>query len=431
MSMISSIKSGNVPDEVKIVAKDERISVEELLRGVTEGRVVIPRNPRHSRLHPVGIGLGLRTKVNANLGLSSARTDVGVELRKLEAAIRAGADAVMDLSTADSATSASLRREVLERSPVPVGTVPVYQAAIQSCERRGAVVDMTEDDMFEAVLAQAREGVDFMTIHCGVTLDSLARMRSQGRLADVVSRGGAFMIGWMIHNQRENPFYERFDDLLDIAREYEVTLSLGDGFRPGSVADATDRAQIQELITLGELVKRAREAEVQVMVEGPGHVPLDQIAANVRLQKRLCEGAPFYVLGPIVTDVAPGHDHITSAIGGAIAAMEGADFLCYVTPAEHLGLPDEADVYQGVIAARIAAHAADLAKGVKGAIDWDIAMSRARKSLNWDAQLELSIDRERAVEYRLTRNPSGIRECTMCGKYCAMRLVGEFLACRD
>lgn len=431
MAFISSIKRGDIPNEVSVVARDEGVPVEELAQRVLEGTVVIPSNPRHPGLRPIGIGFGLRTKVNANLGASSAVKDIQVELRKLEAAIRAGADTVMDLSTGDSAFITELRLEVLKRSSVPVGTVPIYQAAIESCERHGAVVKMTEEDMFEAVLAQAREGVDFMTVHCGVTLNSLARMRAQGRLADIVSRGGAFMVGWMLHNEKENPFYERFDDLLDIAREYEITLSLGDGFRPGSVVDATDRAQIQELIVLGELVKRAREAEVQVMVEGPGHVPLDQIAANVRIEKRLCEGAPFYVLGPIVTDVAPGHDHITSAIGGALAAMEGADFLCYVTPAEHLGLPDEEDVYQGVIATRIAAHAADIAKGLKGALDWDKAMSRARKSLNWDEQLALSIDREKAAEYRSGRNPSEIKECTMCGKYCAMRLVGEFLACRD
>ena len=314
----------------------------------------------------------------------------------------------------------------MRASTVPVGTVPIYQAGIEAIENRGAIVNMTVDEIFAVIEEHAKDGVDFMTLHCGVTQASLARLKKQGRTTDIVSRGGAFLIGWMLHNDMENPLYQYYDRLLDLALRYDFALSLGDGLRPGCLADATDRAQIQELIILGELVERAREAGVQAMVEGPGHLPLDQIAANVQLEKSLCRGARFYVLGPLVTDVGAGYDHITAAIGGAIAAAAGADFLCYVTPTEHLSLPGIQDVKEGVIASRIAAHAGDIAKGVKGAKEWDEQMSRARKSFDWKTQAELSLDPELSRQIH-ARIPASGATCSMCGKYCAMAIVEEYL----
>jgi phosphomethylpyrimidine synthase len=330
----------------------------------------------------------------------------------------------MDLSTGGDLRK--IRRAILARTPVPLGTVPIYQAAVKALESRRSIVDMTEADLFEAIESQAREGVDFMTVHCGLTQKAVGRLKSQGRVADVVSRGGAFHLAWMLHNDRENPFYARFDRLLEIARRFDITLSLGDGLRPGSILDATDRPQIEELLTLGELVKRAVEAGVQVMVEGPGHVPLDQVEMNMRLEKRVCHGAPFYVLGPLVTDIAPGYDHIVAAIGGAVAAAAGADFLCYVTPAEHLGLPTEDDVREGLIASRIAAHAADIVKGVPGALERDLELARARKRLDWETQRRLAIDPVKFAAVRKRRR-SRTQACSMCGEFCAMRIVGEFL----
>ncbi|MDN5345444.1 MAG: phosphomethylpyrimidine synthase, partial [Clostridia bacterium] len=389
------------------------------------GRVVIPANKNHTNLEPCGIGRGLRTKVNANLGTSTAYPDLEPELEKLREALDAGADAVMDLSTGGDINEC--RRQVIAHSPVAVGTVPIYQATVEAQEKYGALVEMTADDLFRVIEMQAADGVDFITVHCGVTLEVVDRLRREGRLADIVSRGGSFLTGWMLHHGEENPLYAQYDRLLAIARRYDVTLSLGDGLRPGCLADATDRAQIQELIILGELVDRAREAGVQAMVEGPGHVPLNQVQANMLLEKRLCHEAPFYVLGPLVTDVAPGYDHITAAIGGALAAAAGADFICYVTPAEHLGLPTLTDVREGVIAARIAGHAADLAKGYPGAMEWDREMARARKALDWERQLELAIDPRKARQYRQDRNEASTVACSMCGDFCAMRLVGEYL----
>jgi phosphomethylpyrimidine synthase len=330
----------------------------------------------------------------------------------------------MDLSTAGDISE--IRRLIIKESTVCIGTVPIYQAAVEAIEKYEAVVKMTADGIFSAIEEQCRDGVDFITVHCGVTQDTIARLKNQGRVADIVSRGGAFLTGWMLHNERENPLYEQYDRLLRIAREYDVTLSLGDGLRPGSIVDATDRAQIQELLFLGELVDRARDAGVQVMVEGPGHVPLNQVVANIELEKSICKGAPFYVLGPLVTDIGAGYDHITSAIGGAIAASAGADFLCYVTPAEHLSLPDLEDVRQGVIASRIAAHAADIVKGVKGALDWDRKMSVARKKLDWEEQARLSLDPEKSRQVHGTHATTG-KACSMCGQYCAMDLVGKYL----
>ena len=424
MTLMEKAGKGIITSEMKRVAEREGVDVALVVRGLSEGIIVIPRNVNHNTLDPMGIGKRLRTKVNANMGTSPDQADIETERQKLRLAIEAGADTVMDLSTGGDIDA--VRAAILAEITVPLGTVPIYQAAIEAQNRHGSIVDMTADDIFAIIEKQAQDGVDFMTVHCGVTREAVERLRRQGRLMDVVSRGGSFLVGWMLHHQQENPLYAQYDRLLDIARKYEVTLSLGDGLRPGCLADATDRAQVQELITLGELVDQARKAGVQAMVEGPGHVPLDQIEANVKLEKQLCAGAPFYVLGPLVTDVAPGYDHITAAIGGALAAMAGADFICYVTPSEHLGLPTPADVREGVIAARIAAHAADIAKGLPGAMAWDEAMARARKSLNWQRQMELAIDPQKVAAYRQGK-PQTEDVCTMCGQYCAMKLVAEYL----
>ena len=425
MTQLELARRGDISPQMRSVARQEGSAVSVLAAAVAAGSVVIPANPGHARLRPRGVGKGLRTKVNANIGTSSDYGGIETEMKKLKVAVAAGADAVMDLSTGGDI--AGVRRAVLEACRLPLGTVPIYQAAIRAIRRRGAIVAMTADELFAAIEQQAEDGVDFMTVHCGVTLEAISRLKAQSRVTDVVSRGGAFLVGWMLHNERENPLYEQYDRLLDIARRHDVTLSLGDGMRPGSLADATDRAQVQELVTLGELVERAWAAGVQVMVEGPGHIPLDQVAANIQLQKSLCRGAPFYVLGPLVTDIAAGHDHITSAIGGAIAASAGADFLCYVTPAEHLSLPDAADVREGVIAARIAGHAADIVKGVKGARERDLQMALARKKLDWDAQRKLALDptRVRQMHERYATKGSA---CSMCGDYCAMDLVGKYLS---
>jgi len=419
---------GELTPAIRRVAQKEGLNPEDIMDGVARGSIVIPANVNHSGLDPSGIGEGLRTKVNANIGGAVSFPGVENELRKLDVALRAGADAVMDLSTGNHTMIDETRRAILAKSPVMIGTVPIYQAGVRAREERGAIVFMTPDDIFEAIERQCRDGVDFITVHCGITLEAVDRLRQEGRITDIVSRGGAFLTAWMLHHEGENPLYSQYDRLLAVAREYDVTLSLGDALRPGCLADATDRAQVQELIILGELVDRAWEAGVQVMVEGPGHVPLDQVEANVQLQKRLCHGAPFYVLGPIVTDVAPGYDHITSAIGGALAAASGADFLCYVTPAEHLGLPDEQDVMDGIIATRIAAHTADLVKRIPGAWEWDMEMARARKALNWEEQIRLAMDPVKARRYREEKNEEGLSQCTMCGEYCAIALAAEALA---
>ena len=410
---------------METVARDEQMDIDLLARRVAEGTIVIPKNANRELKRVGGVGLGLRTKVNANIGTSAAFPDIKDELLKLKVAVDAGADAVMDLSTGGDLTD--IRKVIIKRCPVALGTVPIYECAVDVVNLRGGITEITAEDLLDVIERQAKQGVDFMTLHSGITMESIARLRDQGRVTDVVSRGGAFLVKWILANGKENPLYERYDDVLEIARKYDITLSLGDGFRPGCLADATDRAQIQELIILGELVKRAREAGVQAMVEGPGHVPLDQIAANMQIQKRLCEGAPFYVLGPLVTDVAPGYDHITSAIGGAIAAMNGADFICYVTPSEHLGLPTVDDVKEGVIAARIAGHAADIVKGIHGAAEWDREMDVARKARNWKKQIELAIDPVKAKEIH-DRRSGGIEDaCSMCGELCAMKVVEEYL----
>jgi len=424
MTQLELATEGIISPQMDSVARREGVDAEFIRRGVAEGTIVIPANTRHSNLAPCGIGHGLSTKVNANIGTSSDFGNVDTELEKLQVAIDCGADTVMDLSTGGDVSA--IRRSIIAASPLPVGTVPIYQAGIEAIDRHNAIVKMTADELFAVIEEHARDGVDFITVHCGVTQSAIARLKKQGRVVDVVSRGGAFLIGWMLYNERENPLYEHYDRLLEIAREFDVTLSLGDGMRPGCLADATDRAQVEELLVIGELVQRAHQAGVQAMVEGPGHLPLNQIGANVQLEKAICKGAPFYVLGPLVTDVAAGYDHIAGAIGGAIAAAAGADFLCYVTPAEHLSLPDPEDVKHGVIASRIAAHAADIAKGVKGAQEWDRKMSLARKHLDWEGQARLSLDPELARRVH-SKHASAGSACSMCGEYCAMALVEKYL----
>jgi len=423
MTQLESAKKDKISEEMVMVAKKEGLDPSYILEGVKSGHIVIPCNSLRHTERICGIGKGLKTKVNANVGTSQDLPDQEEAINKMRVAIEAGADAVMDLSTGEGI--ATIRKNMLKDCPVPFGTVPIYEAACKAIDREGAIRGLTADDIFDAISAQARDGVDFMTIHSGITFASIERLKQQNRLINIVSRGGAFLAEWILLNDTENPLFERFDEVLDIARKYDITISLGDGMRPGTIADATDRPQIQELILLGELAKKAKDAGVQVMIEGPGHIPIDQIEANVLLEKRLCDGAPFYVLGPLVTDVAPGYDHITAAIGGAIAAMAGADFLCYVTPSEHLSIPSIEDVKDGVIASRIAAHAADIAKGVKGALDWDIAISGARKALDWNKQIELSIDKEKASLYRKRHNPKSEDVCTMCSDYCSIKNLNK------
>ena len=424
-TQMQAARAGKITEAMKRVAAEERQAPETIRERVAKGTVAICANRNHAGLKPAGVGEGLRVKVNANIGTSSDFPDLAPELDKLAEAVRCGADAVMDLSTGDNIGAS--RRAIIGHSPVMVGTVPIYEATVTAIKERGAVVEMKAEDLLQVSEEQAKDGADFMTLHCGLTREAIARLHRQGRVMDVVSRGGSFLTGWMLHNEKENPLYENYDAILDICEKYDVTISLGDGLRPGCLADATDRAQITELMTLGELVDRAWARGVQVMVEGPGHVPFDQIAANMKLEKRLCHGAPFYVLGPLVTDIAPGYDHITSAIGGTVAAVHGADFLCYVTPAEHLALPTLQDVRDGVIASRIAAHAADIVKGVPGAMEWDLSMARARKALDWEAQMDLAIDPETARAKRAKREAADTDACSMCGSYCAVKIVNQYM----
>lgn len=425
MTQLERARQGGITSQMQKVAASEGILPEELRDLVARGLVVVPCNKEHRGLDPRGIGKGLCTKVNANIGTSSVFPDWEKELEKLDIALTSGVDTVMDLSTGGDIRIC--RKQILNRSPVPVGTVPVYEAAVRARQQRGSVVEMDPDELFQVIAEHAADGVDFITVHCGVIRHIVEKLKTQPRLLGIVSRGGAILAGWMLHRGEENPLYAQFDRLLEIARTYDVTLSLGDGLRPGCLADASDRAQIEELVVLGELVERARVAGVQVMVEGPGHVPIDQIEANVKLQKRLCFDAPFYVLGPLVTDIAPGYDHITAAIGGALAAAAGADFLCYVTPSEHLGLPTLEDVREGIIAARIAAHAADLVKGIPKAQKWDWVMAEARRDLNWERQMQLALDPEKARKLRAARNPVSQQVCSMCGEFCAIDLINRYL----
>ncbi|HBF42547.1 MAG TPA: phosphomethylpyrimidine synthase [Desulfobacteraceae bacterium] len=424
MTQLEKARSGDITPEMKIVAEKEEVDAAWLRDQVAKGRVAIPANIRHERLVPCGIGEGLFVKVNSNIGTSSDRAVLDEELAKLSVSIEAGADTVMDLSTGGDINIC--RRNILKESTVAIGTVPIYQAVVETVEQTGALIHLTVDKIFEVIERQAKDGVDFMTVHCGLTMAALEMLKKQGRVTDIVSRGGAFLTTWMLHHDKENPLYDNYDRLLSIAKKYGVTLSLGDGLRPGCLADATDRAQIHELMALGQLTQAAWAQDVQVMIEGPGHVPLDQIEANVLLEKQLCDHAPFYVLGPLVTDIAAGYDHVACAIGGALAGAAGADFLCYVTPAEHLCLPNVEDVREGVVVTKIAAHAADIARGHKKAIERDRQMSLARKNLDWETQMKLAIDPEKAKKYREQSPPAEDDVCTMCGKYCAIKQVREY-----
>ncbi len=420
MTQLETARAGRMSEEMQACAEAEGVTPEFIRQGIEKGTIVVCRNINHLRIAPLAIGEGLRTKINANIGTSKDHTDLDLELTKLKVATEAGADAVMDLSTGGDL--AAIRKSIMEAAKVAIGTVPIYQAACKIIAQKKAIAEMTADDMFDVIEENGRDGVDFITVHCGVTRQSVAAIEEQERVLGIVSRGGSMTANWMACNDQENPLYEQYDRLLEIAKRYDMVLSLGDGLRPGAINDATDRGQLQELIILGKLARRAREAGVQVMIEGPGHVPIRDIEANIKLQKKICEGAPFYVLGPLPTDIAPGYDHITSAIGGAIAGAAGADFLCYVTPAEHLRLPTLDDVRDGVIAARIAAHIADIAKGIPGAQERDRKMSEYRKNFDWQGQVDLSIDPQKA-EALLEKSKSAADEgCTMCGEFCAIRL---------
>jgi phosphomethylpyrimidine synthase len=424
MTRIELAKKGIITDEVREVASAEGVTAESLSGDIADGVSVIPINRRHG-IKPIGIGRGLRTKINANIGTSKDRVSIEEEMEKLDVLVRYGADAVMDLSTGGPIRE--LRAMMLRKSPVAVGTVPIYEAAVRAAEEKGAIARMTAEDLFKVIEDHASSGVDFITVHCGLTMRAVERLKSEGRVLDIVSRGGSLLLEWMVYNEKENPLYVQYERLLDLAREYDMTLSLGDGMRPGCLADATDRTQIEELLTLGELRDRAVEKGVQVIIEGPGHVPLNQVELNVKIEKEICKGAPFYVLGPLVTDIGMGYDHITAAIGGAVAGAAGADFLCYVTPSEHIRLPTVEDVKEGVIVSKLAAHAADIAKGIKGAMDADIKMARCRKALDWNGQIALSLNPDKVREWRAEVPPTESDVCSMCGEFCAIRTVARAL----
>lgn len=421
MTQLEISKKGRLSPQMRLVARDENVTPEFVRRGLSSGTIVIPKNIRHKVDRVCGIGRGLTTKVNANIGTSKGSSDIKREIRKMNAAIDLGADTIMDLSTGPRI--AETRRAILAGSRVPVGTVPIYEIIINGLKKYGSIKEITVDEMFSVLESQAKDGVDFFTIHAGVLMDTIETLRKHPRILNIVSRGGAFLAQWMLENDTENPFYANFDRVIDLAKKYDITLSLGDGLRPGSIADATDGPQLMELITLGELRNKAVSSGVQVIIEGPGHVPLNQVETNVMLEKEFCNGAPFYVLGPLVTDIAPGYDHITAAIGGAIAAGKGADYLCYVTPAEHLRLPTIDDVKEGVIASKIAAHAGDIAKGLKGSVDRDIAISKARRDRDWTRQFHLALDKAKPMQYRRSSHPGVKDACTMCGEYCSMKIT--------
>ena len=422
---MEAAKNGFVTEEMKIVAEKENVSCEFLLEKIAKGEIVIPRNKNHNSISPEGIGTGLRTKINVNLGISKDINDLDLEMQKVDMALDMGAESIMDLS--NYGKTQEFRKRLIEKSTAMIGTVPMYDA-VGFLDKGLSFIKAQE--FLDVVRNHAENGVDFVTIHCGINRANTEIFMRNRRVNEIVSRGGSLLFGWMMMNDAENPFYEYYDDLLDILREYDVTLSLGDSLRPGGIHDATDPAQIAELITLGELTKRAWEKDVQVIIEGPGHVPINDIEMNMKLEKKLCHNAPFYVLGPLVCDVAPGYDHITSAIGGAIAASHGADFLCYVTPAEHLRLPDVEDVREGIVAAKIAAHAGDIAK-LKDARKWDLEMSKRRQKLDWEGMFELAIDPEKCRAYRAASAPEEEDTCTMCGAMCSARNMNLILEGKD
>ncbi|MGC9517623.1 MAG: phosphomethylpyrimidine synthase [Methanomicrobiales archaeon] len=423
MTQMDEAKKGIITQEMKAVAAQENVSEEFIRKSVAKGTIAIPSNVGRD-IKTVAIGSGLRTKVNATIGTSTDILDVDMEVEKAKIAMENQADTLMELSVGGDLDA--IRRKILSISDIPVGSVPIYQAAIETIRKEGAAIYMDEEIMFKSIEKQAKDGIDFMAIHCSVNKETLKRLKTQGREGGLVSRGGAFISAWIVHNEVENPLYKNYDYVLEIAKEYDFVISLANGMRAGAIADSTDRAQVQELIILGELVDRARNAGVQTIVEGPGHIPLKEISANVMVQKKLCRDAPFYMLGPIVTDIAPGYDHIVSSIGAAASASSGADFICYVTPAEHLALPYPDDVKEGVISTRIGAYVGDMAKGIHNG-EKDLLMANARKKLNWEAQFESSMCPAEARKIRDSRPPADPDTCTMCGSYCAVKIVNEWL----
>ena len=421
-TQMDAARKGIITKEMEIAAKKENMDVKELMEYMAKGQVIIPCNKLHTSIEPNAIGSMLKTKINVNLGISRDWKDMDMEIEKVNNAVKMGAESIMDLSSyGDTRT---FRKRLTKECPAMIGTVPIYDAVVYYHK---PLKEITSKEWIDIVRMHAEDGVDFMTIHCGINKATAGRFKANRRLTNIVSRGGSIIFAWMEMTGEENPFYEHYDEILDICREYDITMSLGDACRPGCLKDASDISQIEELVTLGELTARAWEKDVQVMVEGPGHMPMNQIAANMEIQKTICKGAPFYVLGPLVTDIAPGYDHITAAIGGAIAAASGASFLCYVTPAEHLRLPSLDDVKEGIIASRIAAHAADIAKGVKGAIEWDHQMSLARKKLDWEEMFDICIDPEKARRYRAEAKPEKEDTCSMCGNFCAVKNMNRSL----
>ena len=421
-TQMDAARKGIITKEMEIAAKKENMDVKELMEYMAKGQVIIPCNKLHTSIEPNAIGSMLKTKINVNLGISRDWKDMDMEIEKVNNAVKMGAESIMDLSSyGDTRT---FRKRLTKECPAMIGTVPIYDAVVYYHK---PLKEITSKEWIDIVRMHAEDGVDFMTIHCGINKATAGRFKANRRLTNIVSRGGSIIFAWMEMTGEENPFYEHYDEILDICREYDITMSLGDACRPGCLKDASDISQIEELVTLGELTARAWEKDVQVMVEGPGHMPMNQIAANMEIQKTICKGAPFYVLGPLVTDIAPGYDHITAAIGGALAAANGAAFLCYVTPAEHLRLPSLDDVKEGIIASRIAAHAADIAKGVKGAIEWDHQMSLARKKLDWEEMFDICIDPEKARRYRAEAKPEKEDTCSMCGNFCAVKNMNRIL----
>ena len=421
-TQMDAARKGIITKEMEIAAKKENMDVKELMEYMAKGQVIIPCNKLHTSIEPNAIGSMLKTKINVNLGISRDWKNMDMEIEKVNNAVKMGAESIMDLSSyGDTRT---FRKRLTKECPAMIGTVPIYDAVVYYHK---PLKEITSKEWIDIVRMHAEDGVDFMTIHCGINKATAGRFKANRRLTNIVSRGGSIIFAWMEMTGEENPFYEHYDEILDICREYDITMSLGDACRPGCLKDASDISQIEELVTLGELTARAWEKDVQVMVEGPGHMPMNQIAANMEIQKTICKGAPFYVLGPLVTDIAPGYDHITAAIGGAIAAASGASFLCYVTPAEHLRLPSLDDVKEGIIASRIAAHAADIAKGVKGAIEWDHQMSLARKKLDWEEMFDICIDPEKARRYRAEAKPEKEDTCSMCGNFCAVKNMNRIL----
>ncbi|MFX1276758.1 MAG: phosphomethylpyrimidine synthase ThiC [Promethearchaeota archaeon] len=423
---MNQARNGKISEEMAIVAKSEQVDVEFIKRGLAKGRIVIPKSNIRDLEKPIGIGEGLLVKINANIGSSKKVCSIEGELEKAQIAVKYGADTVMDLSTGITESDViTIREKILKELKVPIGTVPIYQSALRAIEKKGAIINLDEDDLFNVIEEQAKEGVDFFTVHVGVTQEIVNFLKNHPRMMGVTSRGGTFLAAWILENEQENPFYQKYDYLLEMAREYDFTLSLGDGMRPGCIFDATDYVQVQELLEISKLVKRAWERDVQVIVEGPGHVPAHEIESNIKMQKSLCDGAPFYVLGPLVTDIAPGYDDIVSAIGGVIAGMAGVDYLCYVTPSEHLALPNKEEVKRGVICSKIAAHAVNIARYGKRATQWDYKIDIARKDLNWDEMINQSIDPDtsRKIHYRDEHTTQDDGACSMCGEFCAIKIL--------